>query len=192
MPEDAVWFAGNQSSFSDPKDTADSSYSAAQVNGYSNYSALHAPVDYGLPTPGFLNIHPPFSGMSSSEWLRQFRETHNIAHPTGHLRPLHTYPLVNPRNLNGQSPLGQWGVPLPPTTAPYLQSPHSPPLVPGFLPSYRGDDHRKDNLFHDSQLQNTDSYTLRNDPQPLLQYLKEKEWRLQWDPTMRGPTYMGS
>jgi hypothetical protein len=64
-------------------------------------------------------------------------------------------------------------------------------MLPGFPPVHGTDDQRN-KFFYGYQRPNPYGCGGVNEPEPLLQYLKEKEWLLQQDPTFRGPTYMGS
>ncbi|GKV00959.1 hypothetical protein SLEP1_g13568 [Rubroshorea leprosula] len=199
LPDNASWFSGVQSSFSEAKNLgcinkSENFYNAAQISGYSNWTA-NCQLDYGPPIPGFMEKFPPFSGMTSSEWLRQYRESRNIERANSHAWPGNYYPAGNPRNFPS-SPFGlfdQYGIPSVPNTMMYNEP---PPLHPGFSHVYGMDEQRKEKLFHGYQRPSPfvcGAVTeLRDDPQPLLQYLKEKEWLRQQDPTLSNHRYMGN
>lgn len=204
LPDDAVWFSGIQSNFSNCTTSggvgkANNFYGASQVLGTSNWSAAYVPPDYGHSVQGYLNNHPPSRQMTSSEWLRQYRENHNLGQGNSYIWPVHSYAPENLGNFQDHeaSKFGvfdRWGNPMAYKPSVYMESP-SPQLQPALPLVYSADDHRE-KLFHGYQRPSpigcgavTD---MRMEPQPLLQYLKEKEWRLQQDPTPRGPTYMGN
>jgi hypothetical protein len=202
LPDDAVWFGGIQSSFSDRTTSggvseANSFYGASQVLGTSNWSATCVPPDYGQRVPSYMDNHPPSRQMTSSEWLRQYRENHNLGQGNSYIWPVHSYAPGNLGNVQDHeaSKFGvfdRWGNPMAYNPSVYMESPQLQSALPLV---YSADEHRE-KLFHGYQRPSpfgcgavTD---MRIEPQPLLQYLKEKEWRLQQDPTPRGPTYMGS
>ncbi|XVE51358.1 hypothetical protein DITRI_Ditri02bG0033900 [Diplodiscus trichospermus] len=202
LPDDAAWFNGTQSLLSEVKSSGyinkpENFYDASRVSGYPNWSP-DGQLNYGSPIPGFMDKYPPFSGMSSSEWLRQYRESRNLDRANSHAWPVNYYAPGNLRNFPtpDASRFGlfdQYGVPSVSNPTIYTES---PVLHPGFPLLYGVEEPRREKLFHGYQ--RPSPYVcgavteLRDDPQPLLQYLKEKEWLLQQDPTLRNPTYMGN
>lgn len=202
LPDDAAWFSGIQSSFSDCTTSggiskANNFYGASQVLGTSNWSATSVPPDYGNGVQGYMGNHPPSRQMTSSEWLRQYRENHNLGQGNSYVWPVHSYTRENLGNFQDHeaSKFGvfdRWGNPMAYNPSGYLEGPQLQPA----LPLVYSADEQREKLFHGYQRPSpfgcgavTD---MRIEPQPLLQYLKEKEWRLQQDPTLRGPTYMGN
>lgn len=213
LPDDAVWFTGPQSSFDNCKaseslnitetfcDTSQTSSSS-----YPNWTVTPGPTDCGLSSiPSLTGNVPPQRRMTSSEWLRQYRESRNLDRGGySHAAPLPSY-IHAPGNLGNSyidrdasrsDLLDQWRYPLP--SSPTMQTDSRPPLYPAFPIDYgTADAQRREKLLYGYQRPSpyvcgavTDA---RNEPQPLLQYLKEKERQLQRDPTlMRGPTYMGN
>lgn len=204
LPDNATWFNDVQPSFSDFKNSEDMNRTdglsdTSQLSGYPNWNATHTHFNYGSAIPGLTDGYPPFRGMTSSEWLRQYRESQNLERTNNNSWPLNFYAPRNSGNFLGQDTsrlnlLDQWQVPLASNQMIYTESPM---LHPGFPQVHAADEHRRDKLFPGYQRPTpygcggvTD---IRDEPQPLLQYLKEKEWLLQRDPTLRGPpTYMGN
>ncbi|KAJ0018645.1 hypothetical protein Pint_10547 [Pistacia integerrima] len=202
LPDNAAWFDAVQPSFSNFNNTGSNNRTgshadALQLSSYPTWGATPGPPDYGSAIPGFMDGYPPFRGMSSSEWLRQYRENQNLDRANSHSWPLHFYAPRNSGNFHGQDaswfdPSNQWLAPLASNQMVYTES---TPLHPGLPQVHDADEHRRDKLFHGYQRPPpygcgvaTD---FRDEPQPLLQYLKEKEWLLHRDPTLRGP-YMGN
>ncbi|XWS15755.1 hypothetical protein CRYUN_Cryun34aG0029200 [Craigia yunnanensis] len=202
LPDDAAWFNGTQSSFSEVKGSGyvnkpENFYDASRVSGYPNWSP-DGQLNYGSAIPGFMDKYSPFSGMTSSEWLRQYRESHNLDRAYSHAQPINYYAPGNPRNFPtpDASRFGlfdQYGVPSVSNPTIYTESSI---LHPGFPLVYGVEEPRREKLFHGYQRPSPYGCgavtELRDEPQPLLQYLKEKEWLLQQDPTLRNPTYMGN
>lgn len=203
LPDDAIWFTGTQSNFSEVNRSGnitkpDYFYEASRVSGYPNWSP-DGQLNYGSAVPCFMDKYPPFCGMTSSEWLRQYRESRNIDRANSYARPINYCAPGNPRNFPtpDASRFGlfdQYGVPSVPNPTIYSESSI---LHPGFPLGYGVEEPRREKLYHGYQRPSPYGCggamtELRDEPQPLLQYLKEKEWLLQQDPTLRGPTYMGN
>ncbi|KAF2297728.1 hypothetical protein GH714_002469 [Hevea brasiliensis] len=200
----------NDLSISDSENSVTSSGHEAETmrNSSPAYSALlpsapflpddassHQPLDYGLGIPGLMDGYPPVRRMTSSEWLRQYRENHNLERTTNHARPVHSYVAVNTGNFYGHDTsrsglFDQFGAPLA-AINPLIYE-ERPPLHSGFPSVYGTVDYRREKLYPGYQRPRPYGCGAVNEPEPLLQYLKEKEWLLQQDPTLRGPTYMGS
>ncbi|XP_022715864.1 protein SMG7L-like isoform X2 [Durio zibethinus] len=203
LPEDAAaWFHGTQSSFSEVKGSGYSNkpenfYDASRISGYPNWSP-YGQLNYGSAIPGFMDKYPPFSGMTSSEWLRKYRESCNLDQGNGHALPINYYAPGNSRNFptpdaSRYGLFDQYGVP--PVSNPTMFT-ESSILPSGFPLVYGMEEPRREKLFPGYQRPSPYGCgamtELRDEPQPLLQYLKEKEWLLQQDPTLRSPTYMGN
>ncbi|WCJ27055.1 Nonsense-mediated mRNA decay factor SMG7-like [Euphorbia peplus] len=192
LPDNAVWFNGIQSTFTDYNGSgntnrANNGFDASQVGGYTNWTVSHQPINYG---------YPPTRPLSSSEWLRQYRETHNLDRFPSQVWPEQSYTAMNTGNLyphdTSRSGLfDQFGTPLYASPLVYEETPF---LVPGFAPVYTNGNlgHGREKMYHGYQRPNPYGCGAVNEPEPLLQYLKEKEWLLQQDPNFRGPTYTGS
>ncbi|XP_031391261.1 protein SMG7L [Punica granatum] len=169
LPEDATWFTGTQPTSHNGAQDRISGASYGNPGDFVNL-APHSPA-------GFLNLaYPVTRGLSSSEWLRKFREINNL-HPGNGYMWAPTNPLGNFHALAGP----EWGnqVPLGSNQLVYLSpKPQShPELYQGPIPYGCG---------------GVVSDPVRDDQLSLLQYLNEKEWRLQQDPSMRGPTFLGN
>ncbi|KAJ9168822.1 hypothetical protein P3X46_020306 [Hevea brasiliensis] len=199
LPDYSIWFNGIQSTFSDYNglgniNRTNNFFDASQVSSYSNWTGSQQPLDYGLGIPGLVDGYPPLRRMTSSEWLRQYRENHNLERTTSQTWPVHSYATVNSGNLYGYDMsrsglFDQFGAPL--ATNPLIYE-ESPPLHSGFPPVYGNVDYRRDKPYPGYQRPSPYGCGAVNEPEPLLQFLKEKEWLLQQDPTLRGPAYMGS
>ncbi|KAF4388811.1 hypothetical protein F8388_018990 [Cannabis sativa] len=212
LPADAAWVKDTQSSVGSSKASESLNITETLFNtshtssSYPNWTATQGPPNYGFSIiPGLTGNFPPQRRMTSSEWLRQYRENCNIESSYNHVRPLSSY-FNAPGNLgnihndhNSSSPdlLDQWGYPL--ASNPTMKTvPGNPFLYPAYPLDYSAMDfQRREKLLYGYQRPSpyvcgavTDKI---NEPQPLQQYLKEKEMQLQRDPTvMRGPTYMGN
>ncbi|KAG6641256.1 protein SMG7L [Carya illinoinensis] len=186
LPDDAVWFSSIQSNFADCRTSAGWSkandyHGALQVSSTSSWVATHEPR-------GFMDNYPPTRRMTSSEWLRQYREKHNLEQ--ANVLPVQYHAQENASKFDV---FDQWGNPTSYNPSLYMASPQIPPALPLV---YGADELKREKLFPGYQRPSplgcgavTD---LRIEPHPLLQYLKEREWRLQQDPSLGGPTYMGN
>ncbi|CAI0468722.1 unnamed protein product [Linum tenue] len=168
LPDDdgATWLRNGNIPMLPPPHFSDHQQTSA---GFSNWNG--PPYDYTYYPPGF--TYPPPQQqrrMTSAEWLRQYRE--NNPRANDHM-------WQPPSYASHVSPDQQWGIPPP------LVYDHPPlmmqmgfPQVHGYLPSRQG-------LYGESPS--------LNEPEPLLQYLKEKEWLIHHkDSNFRGPSFMGS
>ncbi|XP_021825839.1 protein SMG7L isoform X2 [Prunus avium] len=204
LPDDADWFNGGiQSSFincessggiSMTDNVCDASHSP--IGSYPKWTATQGPPNYSPSTPGFMDKYPPWHRMTSSEWLRQYRESLNLGH---HAWPNSLHPPANPGNLYDYDTyrfhhINRWGNHA--ASNPAMHT-NNPTLRPAFPPDYGdADGQRREKLV--PGYQRTSPYgcgavkDLKNEQRPLLQYLKEMERQLQLDPTGRGPTYMNN
>ncbi|KAI4296764.1 hypothetical protein L6164_036690 [Bauhinia variegata] len=201
LPDNAAWFTDAQSTLPAPLSPDD----PARIRGYPDWHSPYRPLVYGPSIPAFMNGYAPPRRMTSSEWLRWYRENYisnsHMQPVNNHLQPTtHFSPSGTPENLLYHdiyrfNQFDQWGNLLSSNHYAYMEPPGPPPLQPGFLSGFGAGEHRT-SLYNNFQRQNpygcgavTDP---RAEPQPLLDYLKEKEWRLQRDPNLGEPTFMGN
>lgn len=202
LPDDAVWFSGaNTSSFSDHRTNAtigltENFLDASPGKSYSNYAVPLAPNASSLGVAGFNYVYPIQCGMSSSEWLRQFREINNL-HQGNNVQML-SPSLHGPGNIGNVyhlgvpqiDPINSWGTPSYSNQTVYSNHQAATPRFPAFY----GVDEPKDRVFHAyyrASPYGCGAVTAepRDDQEILLQYLKEREWQLQQDPNLQGPTF---
>ncbi|GAV66698.1 EST1_DNA_bind domain-containing protein/EST1 domain-containing protein [Cephalotus follicularis] len=158
LPDDATWFTSVQSRFTGYSDavginTRENFHDVSHIRGHSDWSATPQLPDYGLTIPGLVNGYPPFHGVSSSEWLRQYRENHTIEPANSHTRPDHFCAPEDPRILYGldASRFGQWDQ--------WQASIASNPMIYTKIPSlhsgsslaYGVDEHGKGTFIHNYQ-----------------------------------------
>lgn len=185
IPEGSDWFRDGA------VDETDNFIGASQVSGYSNWTATHEPHSFGSRIPGFMDRHSPLHEMlSSSEWLRRYKENQNLERANSHTWPLHIYAPDNSGNLYGHDASrfdfsDRWAMPVTSSSVTYLENP--PPHLGLHLP-YGMNEERGETVFHNYQ---RPSPCGCNEEPPLLQHLKEREWWLQRNLQVRGPTYMG-
>lgn len=194
LPENAAWFTDVPSCLSTTPLIPDNL--SPPISGYSDWNPVYGPLGYSPTFPAFTNGYPQPRRMTSSEWLRWYRENYNPERANNHMQPTHFYASGNPENFPYHDPyrFGQfdrWGNPVPSKQYTYMEPPGPPPMLqPGFA-SALGEE--RSSLFNNFQRASPFGCgAVRNEPQPLLQYLEEKEWRLQRDPTLREPTFMGN
>lgn len=188
IPDDAVWFTG--SSLSSPQyrspvgNEADGILGAAPNTGCPSRSAVR-----------LFDGYPPLLGMSSSEWLYHYRNSHNIEHAHNHTSPVHfnapTLGSFYPNEVSRFDFYDQWGNHLAPNPMIYMGNAQLHASSSHF---YGSDEQRREMLFLGNQRSfpyaggvGTD---LRSEQPPLLQYLKEREWQLLPDFQARDPTFI--
>ncbi|XP_062013132.1 nonsense-mediated mRNA decay factor SMG7-like isoform X1 [Rosa rugosa] len=177
LPDDEpLWF---NKGISMTDNASDVSYS--QASSYPHWTATQGPPHFSPIIPSFVDKYPTAHRMTSSEWLRQYRESHNLEHHGG---PNYVHPPSNLGNLYGYDTprfhhFNQRGNLA--ASNPAMRIDDST-LYPGFPldPGFSG--YQRTSLYGCGAV--TD---LRNEQQPLLHYLKEREKQLQRDPTVRGP-----
>ncbi|CAH8388457.1 unnamed protein product [Eruca vesicaria subsp. sativa] len=124
-----------------------------------------------MEPPGFMKSYtnPPVVGISSSEWLRRYRESQN-------LRPAYSYQGQGTNNLrnflaNGYSKsslLARYGTP---DDQSIISSENSM-----FYPQLYMEDHEsRGQKFSNGQQSTKEAYGFSDDPGPFLRYLREKE-----------------
>ncbi|KGN64688.1 protein SMG7L [Cucumis sativus] len=200
LPDDAVWFSSTNAIISDGKiyrerDQNDTLSNSFLGSTYSNWSAPHATHEYRPLISGFTNMYPSAHRMTSSEWLRQYRENNNLDGNSNQVLPTpynasgnltdfqrndtsrydHLYQtrnqvIPNP-TMNIESPLRHLGFPC------------------------GANENQKDMFFHGYERPNLygcGATDLRSEQPPLMLHLKDKEWRLQKDAANRSAAYMGN
>ncbi|CAJ2648627.1 unnamed protein product [Trifolium pratense] len=199
LPDNAAWFTDAQAQPSLPAPRF--LETSPPISGYSDWSSAYGPPGYDPRYPVFYGGYPPPGRMTSSEWLRWYRENHKPEKANNYTQP--TYPNIpgpgNHENFLYHDNLYRFDQfdrrenPLSYTNQyTYIESPGPPPLQPDFL---RAGEH-KASLYNNYQRPHPFGYggvtELRNEPQSLLECLKEKEWRLQRDSNLGGPTFTGN
>ncbi|KAK7319700.1 hypothetical protein RJT34_04425 [Clitoria ternatea] len=193
LPDNATWYTDLQSSMSAPLPPHD----PLTINVYSDWNSTNGPLGYDTSFPP----HPNGPGrMTSSEWLRWYRENPAPERVNNyHMQPRHLNVPVNHENFLSHdayrfNQFDQWGNPLSTNQYTYMKPPVPAPLQPSYPYAFGSAGEHITSLFNNFQrpsLYGCGSVTdHRNESQPLLEYLKEKEWRLQQDRTLRGPTFM--
>ncbi|XP_057948634.1 nonsense-mediated mRNA decay factor SMG7-like [Malania oleifera] len=202
LPDDAVWFSGDSSSFPQCNSSVgmsetDMFVNASHLNGYSNWSAAHGPLGFGTGIPGFIDGYPPpLIGMTNNfERFQHYKNDQNLEWSNNVMWPVHFNTAGgNLGNFQNQDAsrfglFDRWGNPLAPNSMVYLEN---PPVHPGFPLVYGAGEEKREKLFHGYQKQSpyvSGAVTeLKAEQQPLLQYLKEREWGLQREAQLRGPT----
>ncbi|VVA92853.1 unnamed protein product [Arabis nemorensis] len=161
MPEDASWFHNGVSS------KAESLYDQTRY----------------MERPGFTMPYssPPVVGISSSEWLRRYRESRNLG-------SAYSYQAQGPNNLrnflaNGSSKfslLARYGTPNDQSMIGSENTTFCPPL-------YMEDHEPRGEKLCNAQQTTTNAYGFTDDPGPFLRYLREKEWLNENGQRLRGP-----
>ncbi|XP_019425260.1 PREDICTED: protein SMG7L-like isoform X2 [Lupinus angustifolius] len=186
LPDNATWFSDVQSSLPAPL----LPHNTSPVSAYSDWSSTYAPHGHDPRFRAFSNGFPPPGIMTSSEWLRWYRENYKPELSNNYMQPTSTHlnATANHENLlyHGNyrfNQIDRWGNPLSSDQYnTYIEPPNPEPLQPN----------------HFNNFQRTSPYwygvvtDLKNESQSLLEYLKEEECRLRRDPNLRGPTFMGN
>lgn len=148
---------------------------------------------------GFVDVYPLSHPMTSSEWLRQFRELNNVHQDYG---PRWQSPnFYHGVSIPQHDPLNAWGnATATVNTTPFALDqmfvyPNHQPQQPGFLPIYGSDEpNMRDRVSYGYPRMSPygcgTTMDDRVDQETLLHYLKQTEWRRQQkDPNLRGPTF---
>ncbi|RDY08080.1 Protein SMG7L [Mucuna pruriens] len=201
LPDNAPWYTDviEQSTIPAPL----LPHNPSPINGYSALSSIYGPLGYDNTSfPSYSNGYPPPGRITSSEWLHWYRENPPPERVNNHMQPTHLNVPGNHENFLYHdtyrfNQFDQWGNPLSPNQYTYMKPPGPPPLQPGYPYAFGAGGEHLTSLFHNFQRPSPfgcGSVTeQRSESLPLLEYLKEKEWRLQQqDPTLRGPTFMGN
>ncbi|TKY59250.1 SMG7L protein [Spatholobus suberectus] len=199
LPDNAPWYTDVivQSTMSAPLLPDNPS----PINGYSDLSSTYGPLGSDNTSfPSYSNGYQPPGRITSSEWLRWYRENPTPERINNYMQPTHLNAPGNHENFLHHdtyrfNQFDQWGNPLSPNQYTYMKPPAPPPLQPSYPYAFGAGEHLT-SLLHNFERPSPygcGSVTeQRNESLPLLEYLKEKEWRLQQDPTLRGPTFMGN
>ncbi|KAL2341881.1 hypothetical protein Fmac_009821 [Flemingia macrophylla] len=194
LPDNASWFTDTHSSLSSPLYQDNS----VPKSGYSDWSDTYRSQGYDHRFPVLTSGYPPPGRMTSSEWLRWYRENYTPERVNNYMQPTHLDMHGPGNNVNFLyhdtymfDQFDRWSHPLSSNQYTYMEPPGPPPLQPSFL---SGAGEHKASGYINSQrpsLYGCGAVTdLRIEPQSLLECLKEKEWRPQPDPNVRGPTFM--
>ncbi|KAG6583988.1 Protein SMG7L, partial [Cucurbita argyrosperma subsp. sororia] len=160
LPDDAVWFNGTNATISGGQICRDVDRNDTLSNEYSPLIT------------GFTNMCSSTHRMSSSEWLRQYRENHNLNRVSNQVLAV---PCNASRNDTSRyDHLYQIEYQLASNPTINMESPFFHPAFPS---AYGANDNQKHMLGH--------GYA---SPPPLLLHLKDKEWKLQKD----AAAYMGN
>ncbi|XP_023519835.1 protein SMG7L-like [Cucurbita pepo subsp. pepo] len=173
LPDDAVWFNGTNATISGGQICRDVDRNDTLSNGFrGNWGPPHATHEYSPLITGFTNMCSSTHRMSSSEWLRQYRENHNLDRVSNQVLAV---PCNASRNDTSRyDHLYQIGYQLASNPTMNMESPFFHPAFPS---AYGVNDNQKHMLGH--------GYA---SPPPLLLHLKDKEWKLQKD----AAAYMGN
>ncbi|CAN8313461.1 unnamed protein product [Cochlearia groenlandica] len=157
LPEDASWFHNGDST-----NKAESFYDQkTYMKPYTN---------------------PPFVGISSSEWLRRYRESRNHG-------PVYSYQGQGTNDLKNFlahessrfSLLARYGTPNDQSVIASENSMVYPQI-------YKEDHKARGEKLHNGQQSTTNGYDFSDDPGPFLRYLREKEWLNENGQRLRGPS----
>lgn len=200
LPADANWLKGHPSNFPESKigagiREAEGILGPTPTGRYSNLPPTHGPFSPRLPS--FIDGYPPLLGMSSSEWLYQYRNSQIVEQANNHIWPVQLNAPGESGNFYRHDAsrfdfFDRWGNPLASNQMVYLDNPQ---LKTGF-PLYGIEEQRREKLLHGYQrpsLYGCDAGTdFGAEKPPLLQFLQEREWQLQRENKVRGPPYMGN
>lgn len=212
IPDDAVWFNGvPPSTFSECNSsggivnrTTNSFLDASQERSYSNWAASHRPsLGFRPSITGLMDGYPLSRGMTnSSEWIYPYQNKHNLdGTNSSHVQPQQFYSPATFGNSYGYTNTSRfdlfdnrWGNSMAPNSVLNLERPPSNPGLPP-RPPYSVDELTREKLYQNYQRPSfygcgAMTEDLRGEQPPLLQYLKEREWRLQQEAQVRSsPTY---
>lgn len=196
LPDDAVWFNGTNATISDGK-INDTFSNAFRGSTYSNSTNPHSTHLYSPLITGYTNMYPSTHRMTSSEWLRQYREHQNVDGDGNQVLPAPYNASGNLMNFQRNDTsrydhLYQTGSQLASNPTMNMESPLRHLAFPS---AYGANENQKNMLFHGYERPNLygcGATDLRSEQPPLLLYLKDKEWQLQNDAANRSAAYMGN
>lgn len=200
LPDDAYWFRRNLSNFPELKpagrNESDGILGAAPTLGFPSHSVIAPQIGFRPGVLGLVDGYPPPLGMSSSEWLYHYRNSQNPESAKNLISPAHfdapAYGSFHTNDISTFELYDQWGNRF--VSSPTVYSDNPRPYLNSSL-VYGAEGQRRDKLF--LGYQRSFPYVcgfgmeLRTEQPPLLQYLKEREWQLQPDSQLKGPTFMG-
>ncbi|KAL2467268.1 Protein SMG7L [Abeliophyllum distichum] len=187
LPDDALWFRGIES---------DGILGTAPTLGFPSHSAIGLQIGFHPGVLGLVEGYPPLR-MSSSEWLYHYRNSQNQESAKNHISPVHfNAPAYGSSHMNNASTFDlydQWGNRFVSNPTVYSDDPR--PYLNSSL-VYGAEGQRRDKLFLGYQRSFPYGFgvgmELGTEQPPLLQYLKEREWQLQPDSQLKGPTFLGN
>ncbi|OVA00382.1 DNA/RNA-binding domain [Macleaya cordata] len=188
LPDDATWSSSDSSNYSECKDSEDMKeqfFDASRVNIYSNLTGIQG------CSPNFDPTIPRFSYGDSAQRLHHYQG--NLILDQAHW-PVQSHSPTNLGRFHDEdfsrlSLFDRWTNPLTSKPKEHLQDPQ---WNPGYQNVYGNDEQGREKLFHGHQRPSPYWYgaamDLRSEQHLLLQYLKEKELRLQLESKLRGPS----
>ncbi|XP_010478194.1 PREDICTED: protein SMG7L [Camelina sativa] len=159
LPEDVSWFHNDVST-----NKAESFYDQKRY----------------MEQPGVMKpyTNPPFVGISSSEWLRRYRESRNLG-------PAYSYQAQGTNNLRNFLAHGSSKISL---LAKY-GTPNDSAENPTFYPQlYMEENDSRGEKLYNGQQNTTNAYGFSDDPGPFLRFLREKEWLNENSQRLREPS----
>ncbi|CAJ1936502.1 unnamed protein product [Sphenostylis stenocarpa] len=198
FPDNATWYTNVTVQSSMPAPLLPDN--ALPINGYAAWSSIHGSIHYDTSFPSYSNGYPPPPGNNTSEWLHWYRENPspewvNNQTQLAHLNVPRNHESFLHHDAHKLNQFDQWGNHLSSNQYPYMKPLGPLPLQPSYPYAFGAGEHLID-LFHNFQrpIPYGCGYVTEqiNESLPLLEYLKEKECRLQHDPTLKGPTFMGN
>ncbi|XP_052182535.1 nonsense-mediated mRNA decay factor SMG7-like [Diospyros lotus] len=155
LPDDAIWFTDNVPHIPEYKTARNIKETGGVLGvpppgGYTNWSPTHGPLGFSPSIPGLNEVYQPVVGMSSSEWLHQYRNL-NPDRASSQVWPVHFY--AAPGTLGNfyahDTPSfdlrDQWGNPLSSSQMVYLESPQLHPAGSPLI--YSADEQVREKLF---------------------------------------------
>ncbi|XP_043689295.1 protein SMG7L isoform X2 [Telopea speciosissima] len=193
LPEDATWFHDDSSNYAEIKDSESMKMpnllNAPQVNSHSNWTGTQGPSIIGPGVADYtFGYKPVASRTDSTLQLHQYRGNINLDLTGDNTEPnqFYTPTALGKFHDHDISRLGnydQWRNPLADSSRKYLGG---SPLYPGLSPVHGGEEQVRDKLSHGYRRPSPFVYgtavDLRSEPHLLLQYLKEREWRMEGSP----------
>ncbi|RZC65350.1 hypothetical protein C5167_009046 [Papaver somniferum] len=189
LPDDALWSSSDSSSYSEYKDSEEMKeqfFEASRVNKYSNLPG----VQNCAPTFDPLTI-PRFNYEDSTSRFHHYEG--NFGQAQASSEPVQRNPPSNlgrfqDEDLSRSSLFDRWTNGL---TFDQKEKLRDPQWNPGFQKVYgNSDEHEREKLFHAQRSPNPywggAAMKLKSEQQLLLQYLKEKELRLQLESQLRA------
>ncbi|MCL7051553.1 hypothetical protein MKW94_021087 [Papaver nudicaule] len=192
LPDDALWSSSDSSSYSEYKDSEEMKeqfLEASRVNRYLNLPGIHNCA----PTFDPLTL-PRFNYEDSTLRLHHYQGNMNFDQAQANIERVQFNPLSNLGRFHDEDTLrsslfDRWTNGLTSNQKEKLRDRH---WNPGYqnVCSSSSDEHEREKLFHAQQSANPYWYgasmKLRSEQQLLLQYLKEKELRLQLESQLRA------
>ncbi|XP_042520470.1 protein SMG7L [Macadamia integrifolia] len=193
LPEDATWFHDDSSNYAEFKDSENTKVpnflGVPQVNSRSNWTGTQDPSIIGPGVADYTYGYKPVAGRTDSTLqLHQYSGNINLDLTSDNIGPNHFYTPTalgkfHDHDISSLGYYDQWRNPLAASSRKCLGV---TPLHPGLFPVQGGEEQVRDKLSHGYQRPSPFVYgtavDLRSEPHLLLQYLKEREWRVQGSP----------